>query len=219
MTAENWTETDADDVRIDARGSGRSGRTHRYAAVDEAKIAKNTLIVFVSDNGGFAGAAHMGPLRGAKSSTWEGGIRVPLIIRWPDKIKPRTVSTQVCATFDLTRSFLQLTGAKVSQLTLDGYDIIGHVTEDRPDVSRTLFWRGRRGERTWTAVRHGDLKFVAKREGKQTEEWLFDLSQDVGEQHDLFTKQPEDAAVLWDMLDDWQRTIRPARPASYIPQE
>ena len=103
------------------------------SALEKYKLRDNTLVVFVSDNGGFAGAANMGPLNGAKSTTLEGGIRVPLIIRWPNKIKPGITSNQVCATFDLTRSILNLAQAKVPSDQLDGLDIVEHVSAPKPN--------------------------------------------------------------------------------------
>ena len=132
------------------------------AALKKHKLEENTLVIFVSDNGGFARAANMGPLNGAKSTTLEGGIRVPLIMRWPGRIRPATTSQQVSAPFDLTRSILNLAGAKVPAEQLDGFDLVKHITEGRKDFARTLFWRGKRGERTWSAVRSGDLKYVRK---------------------------------------------------------
>ena len=82
VNEENWTTSDARTyVAMLEDLDSEVGRL--LAALNEQGIADDTLVVFVSDNGGFAGAAHMGPLRGAKSTTFEGGIRVPLIIRWP----------------------------------------------------------------------------------------------------------------------------------------
>ncbi len=179
-------------------------------ALEKHKLADDTLVVFVSDNGGFAGAANMGPLNGAKSTTLEGGIRVPLIMRWPNKIKPGITSNQVCATFDLTHSFLKLAQAEVSKAHLDGFDIVNHLTARKPDFERTLFWRGKRGERTWWAVRQGDLKYVRKTEGK-TEEWLFDLSKDIGEKTDLRLLKPRQFALLKGLLADWEKEVKPGR--------
>ena len=180
------------------------------AALKQHKLERNTLVIFVSDNGGFAPAAHMGPLRGAKSSTLEGGIRVPLIMRWPGKLPAGKASSQVCATFDLTRSILNLANDKVPAVTYDGYDILAHVTGSNPDFSRTLFWRGKRGERTWTAVRDGNLKYVRKTEG-QTEEWLYDMTKDIGEKNDLRAKRPNDGARLKALLAKWEKDVRPVR--------
>jgi N-acetylgalactosamine-6-sulfatase len=174
--------------------------------VDTLDIAKNTVFVFASDNGGFANAANMGPLNGSKGTTMEGGIRVPLIIRWPGHIAKNTESTQVCVTFDLTRSFLQLANARFEKL--DGYDIVSHVTDGKQDFARTLFWRGRRGERTWRAVRDGERKYVSKTTGTETEEWLFDLATDIGETKDLIEKRPNDAKKLKKLLADWEDDVR-----------
>jgi N-acetylgalactosamine-6-sulfatase len=180
------------------------------AALKKHGLEKNTLVIFVSDNGGFAGAANMGPLNGAKSTTLEGGIRVPLIMRWPGRIRAGTTSHQVCATFDLTRSILNLARAKVPVNRLDGFDIVNHITDRKPDFSRTLFWRGKRGERIWSAVRAGDLKYVRKTEG-QTQEWLFDLSNDLGEKTNLTSKHPKDLARLKKLLAGWEKEVLPVR--------
>ena len=210
VTAENWTEKNAktyvamlEDLDLQV------GRL--LYAIDSAQLKDKTVVVFVSDNGGYDGAANMGPLRGAKSSTFEGGIRVPLIIRWPKRITADTVSHQVSATFDLTRSFIELAGAKVASDQFDGRDIIGHVVAKKDDTSRTLFWRGRRGDRTWWAVRDGDLKYVRKTEDRETQEWLFDLSADISEQQDLLQTRSREAKRLKESLAIWEADVESAR--------
>jgi len=210
VTAENWTTPDAATyVAMLEDLDSEVGRL--LAAIDKQGLSDKTIVVFVSDNGGFGPAAHMGPLRGAKSTTLEGGIRVPLIIRWPNRIKPNTTCNQVSLTFDLTKSFLQLAKAHVPAERLDGYDIIGHLVEGRDDFARTVFWRGKRGERTWSAVRDGDLKYVRKDEGGKTEEWLFDLSSDIGEENDLLVKQSSEADRLKRVLEEWDKETKATR--------
>jgi len=205
----NWTEPDAKTyVAMLEDLDGEVGRV--LAALKKHQLEKNTLVVFVSDNGGFARAANMGPLSGAKSTTLEGGIRVPLIMRWPGRIKPGTTSSQVCATFDLTRSILNLAGAKVPAEQLDGFDLVDHITENRKDFARTLFWRGKRGERTWSAVRSGDLKYVRKVEG-ETSEWLFDLASDISEKNDLGRSRPQELKRLKKLLADWEKDVEALR--------
>ena len=108
-------------------------------------------------------------------------------------------------TFDLTRSFLKVAGTEVAADRLDGYDIIDHVARKLEDSPRTLFWRGKRGDRTWSAVRHGDLKYVRKTEGTQREEWLFNLADDPGELDDLRETEP---ARFEAMLAEWDRYSR-----------
>ena len=209
ITKENWMTPDADTyVAMLEDLDTEVGRV--LAALKEQNLDRNTLVIFVSDNGGFAPAAHMGPLRGAKSSTLEGGIRVPLIMRWPSKLPAGKTSKQVCATFDLTRSILNLAKAKVPADRTDGTDIIAHIADNSPDTPRTLFWRGKRGERTWSAVRDGNLKFVRKTEG-QTEEWLFDLSKDLTEEIDLLPQKPKEGARLKALLNGWEEDIVPVR--------
>jgi len=205
----NWMKPDADTyVAMLEDLDSEVGRL--LAALDKHKLADNTLVIFVSDNGGFAGAANMGPLNGAKSTTLEGGIRVPLIMRWPGQIRPGTTSHQVCVTFDLTRSILNLAQAKVPAKGLDGLDIVNHITARKPDFARTLFWRGKRGERIWSAVREGDLKYVRKVEG-QTQEWLFDLSKDLAEKNDLSSAQPKQVARMKKLLFNWEKEVKPIR--------
>jgi N-acetylgalactosamine-6-sulfatase len=210
VTAENWTHPDAATyVAMLEDLDSEVGRL--LVALEQRGLAENTLVVFVSDNGGFAGAAHMGPLRGAKSTTFEGGIRVPLILRWPGRIRAGTQSDQVSATVDLTRSFVQLAGARVPAERLDGYDTIGHVVQRRADVARILFWRERRGDQTWWAVRDGDWKYVRKADGNESEEWLFDLAKDLNEQRSLLTDQPAKTEQLKASLRDWETQVRSAR--------
>ena len=205
----NWMEADAKTyVAMLEDLDSEVGRLLK--ALEENNLAKDTLVIFVSDNGGFAKAAHMGPLRGAKSSTLEGGIRVPLIVRWPGRIASGKTSDQVCATFDLTRSILNLAGAKTPANLLDGFDVVDHVAKQKPNFKRTLYWRGKRGERTWWAVRDGSYKYVRKTEGK-TEEWLYDLSNDIGESNDLSQKKSEQVARLRKLLAVWEEEVQPVR--------
>lgn len=210
VTKENWMQRDPQAyVQMLQDLDSEVGRL--LDAVDGAGLQDNTIVVFVSDNGGLQGAANMGPLRGSKSSTLEGGIRVPLIIRWPGRIKPNMRSHQVSATFDLTRSILRLAKAQVPAERLDGYDIIDHVTKERNDFPRTLFWRDRRGDRTWWAVRDGDLKYLKKTKEGQTQRWLFDVASDLHEEKDLLDAQPDEADRLRKLLADWETDVATAR--------
>ena len=180
-------------------------------AINQTGQRDNTVIIFVSDNGGFANAANMGPLRGTKSMTFEGGIRVPLIINWPAKIKPGQISDQVCITFDLTKSILNLAQAENQPNQLDGYDIVSHVIEQRPDIPRTLFWRGKRGERVWKAVRQGDQKLVIKTGDPDQIKSIYDLSTDPAEKNDLATAKPKLMLQLMNLLQTWESSLTPKR--------
>ena len=210
VTAQNWMEPDeATYVAMLEDLDSEVGRL--LAALEQRRLAADTVVVFASDNGGFAGASHMGALRGAKSTTFEGGIRVPLIIRWPGRVPAAAQSDQVSATFDLTRSFLQLAGARAPGRRLDGYDIIEHVVRQRDDFARTLFWRDRRADQTWWAVRDGDWKYVREADGGESRQWLFDLARDIGERNSLVSDKPADTARLKRLLHDWEAEVKAAR--------
>jgi len=131
VTPENWMELNPEAyVAMLEDLDSEVGRL--LDAIDASGDRDNTIVIFVSDNGGFDGAAHMAGLRGSKSTTFEGGIRVPLIVRWPGTLPPATVCDDVCVTFDLTCSILNAAGADVAPRQLDGVDVLAHVAEKRP---------------------------------------------------------------------------------------
>ncbi|MEE2937101.1 MAG: sulfatase-like hydrolase/transferase, partial [Planctomycetota bacterium] len=210
VNEENWMQIDSDAyIEMLENLDTEVGRI--LDSLDAKELTKNTLVVFASDNGGFEGASYMGALRGAKGSTLEGGIRVPMIARWPGKIEAGIISKQVCASFDLTYSFLRIAGVKTNEILLDGIDIIEHLTSNANDFPRTLFWRGRRGERTWTAIRDGDHKMVTKYEDGKQQAWLYDLSHDEGEANDLRERMPGEFQRLVGLLQGWEKEVSPAR--------
>ncbi len=212
VTEENWMDLDPSAyVAMLEDLDHEVGRLMTTLA--EESIDKNTLVVFASDNGGFAGAANMGPLQGSKGTTMEGGIRVPLIMRWPDKILAGQVSDQVCLTFDLTRSFVNLagSGSGAGREGLEGYDIVSHVVDQKESVKRTVYWRGRRADKTWAAVRDGDLKYVRKQIGDATQQLLFDLDADQGETSDLSATRSIELVRLRSLLDGWETEVRADR--------
>lgn len=210
VTEDNWNKPDAKTYVTMLEDLDKEvGRL--LAAIDNANIAEKTVVVFASDNGGISSVAHMDNLRGTKGTTFEGGIRVPLIIRWPNHIKPGQVNHQVSATFDLTTSFLNLARANTEDMKLDGMDLIQQVIDENSSKDRTLFWRGKRGERTWWAVRNGDFKYVRHKEADQVEEWLFNLGKDKSENQNLLKVQPNRAAQLKKQLMSWEQDVQPIR--------
>jgi len=113
---------------------------------------------------------------------------------------------------DFSASIVRIAGAKVpAGCEFDGIDIIKLVETGRSPQKRTLFWRGRRGQRTRKAVRDGDMKYIWQTDGKKSEEYLFDLKSDVGETHDLLEKRPRQARRLKALLADWEKEVRHAR--------
>ena len=179
--------------------------------LDDKGLTQDTVVIFSSDNGG-TGSARNAPLSKIKGSTFEGGIRVPAVARWPGVIPKGVVSDQVCITMDFSASIVRIAGATVPRgREFDGLDILKLVETGRPLLKRTLFWRGRRGDRTWRAVRDGDLKYIRRTDGRRTEEYLFDLKEDVGETRNLLEERPKEVKRLKAMLADWEKEVRHPR--------
>lgn len=177
-------------------------------AIDECRLGDRCVVIFTSDNGGTRNARNA-PFSGDKGSTYEGGIRVPGIVRWPGVIPAGVVSHQPCITFDFTASIARIAGARPSEAKpLEGIDILAHLAEGKPEVPRNLFWRKPRGDTVWKAVRAGDLKFVAVQDGATCEEHLFDLKEDPAEQHDLAAARPADLERLRAMYEVWESVVR-----------
>lgn len=181
-------------------------------SLEKNGVAERTLVVFMSDNGGTASARPTG-LRDIKGTTFEGGIRVPCIARWPGVLPENVTTRQVAITMDITASIVQAAGAKVpSGRTFDGIDVLAMLADRKPEVARTLFWRGRRGDSTWRSVREGSLKYVYRTvAGKTTVEGLFDLDADTAEQKDLKASRPKDVARLRETLAAWEKQVAPIR--------
>jgi arylsulfatase A-like enzyme len=113
---------------------------------------------------------------------------------------------------DFAASIVRIAGAKPPEdRSFDGMDVIKLLEERRPPRSRTLFWRGRRGERTRWAVRDGDLKYVREQDSATTREFLFDLANDVAERRDLSAVRTQDVARLTTMLAAWERRVQSRR--------
>ncbi len=143
--------------------------------------------IFTSDNGGyinyaggFENISSNGPLRGQKTEMFEGGHRVPAMIRWPGRIKP-AVSHQTAMTFDLTRTILPLAGVQANRQ--DGLDLGPVLFNGKKLGERSLFWRMADNK----AVRRGQWKLVWL---KGREPMLFDLASDIGEKQDLAPRKP-----------------------------
>ena len=177
----------------------------------EDKLTGDSVVIFTSDNGGTASARPTG-LNGTKGTTFEGGIRVPCIVRWPGVLPAKTVTEQVGIVMDLTASAARIAGARVPRdAPFDGIDIFDRVARRQPSAERTLFWRGRRGKRTWWGVRAGAMKYVARREGATKTEYLFDLRDDPAEKTDLGAGQADEAGRIRKLLSDWEEKVRPRR--------
>jgi len=209
-TQENWNQgTREDYVAVLERLDEGIGRV--LATLQRRGFAQETLVIFFSDNGGTR-LARNAPFSGYKGGLFEGGIREPCIMRMPGVLPAGVVSHQVAISFDLSKSIVRVAGAREpADRPFDGIDIVRHIASRRPDMPRTLFWRARRGQRTWRAVRDGTLKYLSRQDGQQVSEYLFDLARDPGEQDNLLDAQPDEVRRLKRRLAQWEKEVRPAR--------
>lgn len=182
------------------------------AQLKKSGLEKNTIVIFTSDNGTHAEGGRTrkdametfkssGPLKGIKRDLYEGGIRVPFIIQWPDKIKRNTITHSIGAFWDLLPTFTELAGVPVGN-GRDGISLLpvflGKQPEKKPEY---LYWEFTEGGFK-QAVRQDNWKAIRFYKGTNPERTeLYDLSSDIGEQNNLATKHPEKVAALEALMD------------------
>ena len=164
-------------------------------------LTNNTIVIFTNDNGG-EWLSNGGPLFNRKWTVWEGGIRVPTLIKWPGHIQPGRVSDQVGITMDLSASIVAAAGAAVPS-NYDGINLLPILEGRAPAVERTLYWRTNAGNRNMRAVRSGDWKLVVD----SNHLFVFNLRQDVGERKDLTYQRTDMANRLRPMLARWEQEM------------
>ena len=194
------TNTRADYVAMLERADQGIGRI--LEALDKAGLRENTIVIFTNDNGG-EWLSRNTPLFHRKGSVWEGGIRVPAIIRWPGRIRAGRVSGQVGITMDLTVSILAATGTPVPpEARFEGINLLPVLEGRAPEIERTLFWRVT-GARTLQAVRSGEWKLLL--DGGSA--MLFNLRTDIGERNNLIGQRSDIARRLRPLLAAWQEDV------------
>ena len=184
------------------------------AALEEAGIADNTLVIFTNDNGGpgYIGLPNINkPFRGWKISQFEGGIRVPLMMKWPAEIAAGTVAEEPVAHIDVMPTLTAAAGADLPEdVIIDGKNLLPLATGVHKEAwSRdTLFWQSGH----YRVVRHKDWKLqVTARPSKQ---WLFNLADDPNELKNLAERESEKVAELRGLLDEHAASARtPLYPA------
>ena len=189
------------------------------AVLEELEIDDETLVIFTSDNGPWLEARHQArgpryqggradPLRGAKMMTWEGGVRVPCVMRWPGTIPEGRTSDEITSTIDLLPTLAGLVSAQLADdRTIDGVNLAGFLTGETETSPRDMFYYY-----CYThlqAVRCGKWKLVLPRQssppwtswyGRMTSEVpeaeLYDLEADMTEEHDVAAEHPQIVAEL-----------------------
>ena len=177
--------------------------------LDELDLAENTLVVFTSDNGGEHGVTSNAPLWIGKSTIYEGGLRIPMILRWKGKIAENVTSDAQINTVDYFPTFLELAGAKPdAKQAMDGVSLTPLFGRNGKLVQRLLFWHYPLPQprflaaRSSGAVRSGDYKLIEFFNTNEVE--LYNLREDIGEQFNLAAQMPQKVTELKKMLADWR---------------
>jgi uncharacterized sulfatase len=201
-------------------------------------LEDNTLVIFYSDNGGLIGrydripllakkslryyknsslkyiATSNAPLRAEKGTVYEGGIREPLIVKWPGKIEPGTESKAIVTSVDFYPTFLELAGIKNTRQVLDGKSLLPEFLENEYDPERAIFWHYPvyHHDVPASAVRKGDWKLIENLvTGKLS---LYNLRADISESMDLSELYPEKTTELSMLLQNWQKEVKAEFPKS-----
>ncbi len=178
------------------------------ATLRELKLDSDTLVVFLSDNGGPTSSTHARnhPLRGEKGQVYEGGIRVPFLMWWPGRLKAGAVYHQPLISLDILPTAAALAGVKLpADRRIDGVNLLPHLLGRNPKPPHErLFWRWGGGANY--AVREDRFKLVKQGDGPAR---LFDLEADAGEGRDLFDSKPELGKRLLAAYEEWNRELMP----------
>jgi arylsulfatase A-like enzyme len=172
--------------------------------LSELQLAEHTVVFFMSDNGAGARGSNQ-PLRGGKADMFEGGIRVPCIVRYPNTIPAGFVCDAFLTALEVVPTALHAAGVeKPADLTLDGHNMIPVLSGSTSSVRDKMFWQRRQHK----AARVGNWKWI-QADGQTS---LYDLESDPSEQHDLTEARPQKAAELATHFDAWRQEMNSAEP-------
>jgi arylsulfatase A-like enzyme len=210
-TRENWMHgSRADYVKMVENVDQNVGRI--LDALDRKKLTGETLVIFTNDNGGERFSRNE-PFFHHKATLWEGGVRVPTLMRWPGRVPSGATSRQTMITMDLTATILAAARAKTpAGYAPEGIDLLPILNRTKPEIPRTLFWRIHRDDRKQRSVRQSNLKYI--RDGNI--EMLFDLEKDPGERVDIAPSHPEKLTELRKAVAAWEQDVDRDAPSAVI---
>ncbi len=198
------------------------------AKLEQLHLSERTIFIFTSDNGALKNISSSEPLREGKGSAYEGGVRVPLIIKWPGVTQAGGISHAPVISTDHYPTLLAAAGVTVPASTpLDGVDLAPVLHQSGPLNREAIYWHYPHyhpgGATPYGAIRVGDLRLVEFFEDDRIE--LYDLKADIGETKNLAVDLPEKAAAMLQQLHEWRRRVgaqmpqaNPASAAGKFPQ-
>jgi len=182
--------------------------------LEETNQLDNTIVIFMSDNGGETNVTSNAPLRAGKSSVYEGGIRVPLIVWWKDGIKISTDVNQMVTNMDFFSTFCEIIGYDISKAQVqDGKSMLAlwKNPKSKNEIHQSLFWHYPLqaphflGGFSGGAIRKGSFKLVEDYTTKKTA--LYNLATDIGENKDFSAEMPEKQKELYSDLTHWRKSL------------
>jgi arylsulfatase A-like enzyme len=187
--------------------------------IEDLGLAGNTVIIFTSDNGGLSTAEGSPtsnlPLRAGKGWLYEGGIRVPLIVKWPGVTRPGSTCQEPVTSTDFYPTLLEMAGLPLRpDQHVDGVSFAGLLGGGEKPDRQAIYWHyphySNQGGRPGSAIRLGDWKLLEHFEDGRVE--LFNLRDDIGEKNDLSARMPQRAAELKAMLAAWRQQVSAQMP-------
>jgi arylsulfatase A-like enzyme len=188
--------------------------------LEDLGVADNTIVIFMSDNGGLSTAEGLPtsnlPLRAGKGWLYEGGIREPMIIKWPGVVKHQSVCSEPVISTDFYPTMLDMADIPLKpKQHVDGVSLVPLLKGMQKIQRKAIFWHyphyGNQGGSPGGAVRAGDYKLIEFYEDNRAE--LYNLKEDIGEKKNLADKFPEKAAELRKMLHRWRKAVDAKMPS------
>ena len=188
--------------------------------LEELELEENTVVIFMSDNGGLSTSeGHPTsnlPLRAGKGWLYEGGIREPMLIRWPGVAKRGSVDHTPVISTDFYPTMLEMAGIDLpSGAAKDGVSLVPLLKDGQVPAREAIFWHyphyGNQGGTPGAAVRAGKYKYIEFFDDTPPE--LYDLEADISEKENLSECMPEKAAELKELLRHWQQSVQARLPA------
>jgi len=187
--------------------------------LEQLSVADNTVVIFMSDNGGLSTSEGSPtsnvPLRAGKGWLYEGGIREPMMIKWPGVVKTASVCAEPVTSTDFYPTMLEMAGLPLRpKQHCDGISLVPLLRQRGKPGRKAIYWHyphyGNQGGSPGGAVRAGDYKLIEFYEDNRVE--LYNLKEDIGEKNKLADKMPDKAAELHRMLKDWRKKVDAQMP-------
>ncbi|MDB4644056.1 sulfatase-like hydrolase/transferase [bacterium] len=175
--------------------------------LDQLKLSENTIVWFLSDNGGMKRTSDNRPLKGAKGNAYEGGLRVPMIVKWPNRIPSGLELTNPVTSLDIGATSIAMAGGSPEQSGLHGKDIRPYLTQQSKEAPHEiLYWHTAKGRSPGGVVRKGPFKLLIKSKGKPE---LYHLENDLSESNNLAPSNPDHVQRMLVLWNEWDKHNKP----------